>query len=82
MMLTKHTSHIKSETLSKNGLKPWIASEIISNNENRQHYFVLYCQNKITIKNVILIFEMFSLFKLDNQKGIIMNINSMQPKTI
>ena len=38
----------KSKTLSNKDLKkPWITSEIISNIKKRQHYFVLYCQNKI-----------------------------------
>ena len=39
---------IKSKILSnKDLIKPWIAREIISNIKKRQHYFALYCQNKI-----------------------------------
>ena len=39
---------IKSITLSNKDLKkPWITSGIISNIEKIQHYFALYCQNKI-----------------------------------
>ena len=41
-------SPIKSKTLSnKNLKKPRISLEIISNIKKRQHYFALYCQNKI-----------------------------------
>ena len=39
---------IKSKTLSnKDFKKPCISWEIISNIKKRQHYFALYCQNKI-----------------------------------
>ena len=39
---------IKSKTLPNKDLKqPWISREIISNIKKRQHYFALYCQNKI-----------------------------------
>ena len=38
----------KSKTLSNKDLKkPGISREIISNIKKRQHYFALYCQNKI-----------------------------------
>ena len=43
----KHV-YIKSETLSNKDLnKPWITREIISKIRKTQHYFTLYCQNKI-----------------------------------
>ena len=39
---------IKSKTLSNKDLKkPWISRETISNIKKIQHYFALYCQNKI-----------------------------------
>ena len=39
---------IKSKTLSNKDLKkPWISREVISNIKKIQHYFALYCQNKI-----------------------------------
>ena len=49
--------------------------------KKRQHYFSLYCQNKIP-KIFILIFEILSPGKLDDQRTIIMNINSMLQKAV
>ena len=73
---------VKSKTLSNKDLKkPWISSEIISNIKKIQHYFALYCQNKIP-KIFILISEILSPGKLDDQIRIIMNINSMLQKAI
>ena len=71
---------IKSKTLSNKDLKkPWSSGEIISNIKKRQHYFALYCQNKIPKKFYT---QILSSGKLDDQRRIIMNINSMLQKEI
>ena len=69
---------IKSITLSnKDSKKPCIASEIKSNIIKKKKYFSLYYQNKITT-------DFYTHFRnfdngqiIDNQRGIIMNINLM-----
>ena len=73
---------IKSKTLSnKDFKKPWISREIILDILKRQHYFALYCQNKIP-KDFYTHFEILSPGKLDDQRRIIMNINSVLQKGI
>ena len=85
MLLTTHTiavincvcCAIKSKTLSNRDLKKgWITREIISDIKKMQHYFILYCENKISN-------DFYAHFaKLDNQRNIIMIINSMLQETI
>ena len=63
---------IKSKTLSNKDLKkPWFSREIILNIKKRQHYFAIYCQNKIAKD----FHTHLSPGKLDDQRRIIMNIN-------
>ena len=67
---------IKSKTFSSKNLKmPWITREIISSIRKRQHYFALYCQNKIP-KDYYTRFQNF----VDDQKRFIRNINSILQK--
>ena len=74
---------IKSKTLSNKDLKkPWISHEIISNIKKIQHYFALYAVKIKFLKIFILISEILSPEKLDDQRRIIMNINSMLQKAI
>ena len=72
---------IKSKTLSNKDLKKtWICRQIISNIKNI-YYFAIYCQNKIP-KNFYTYFRILSPGKLDDQRRIIININSMLQKPI
>ena len=78
MMLTiqhKLCCPIKFKTLSNKDLKkPWIIREIISNIKKIQHYFALYCQNKIP-KDFYTHFQNFVTRQIRRSKNVIMNIN-------
>ena len=83
MLLTIDTScvvlsnlkHCQTKTLRSHGL-PAKLYQIL---KKRQHYFALYCQNKIP-KDFYTHFRNFVTGKLDNQKRYIMNIKSMLQK--
>ena len=72
---------IKSKTFSNNDLKKhWITHEIISNIKKD---IILHSTVKIKfLKIFILISEILSPAKLDDQERIILNINSMLQKEI
>ena len=73
---------IKSKTLSNKDLKkPWISREIISNIK-KDNIILLYTVKIKFLKIYILISEILSPDKLDDQMRIIMNINSMLQKAI
>ena len=71
----------KPKTLSNKELLKWTSREIISNIKKGQHYFALYCQYKIP-KDFYTHFQNFVTGKLDDERRIIMNINSMLQKAI
>ena len=55
---------IKSKTFSNKVLKKhWISREILSNIKKIQHYFALYCQNKIS-KDFYTHFRNFVTFQI------------------
>ena len=71
---------IKSKTLSnKDFEKLWITREIISNIKKREHYFVLYRQNKIP-EDFYTHFQSFVPDQIRLSKTCIINIKSMVQK--
>ena len=59
---------ISKQLSNKDFKKPWISREIISNIKKWQHYFALYCQNKIS-KDFYTHFEILSPGKHINTKN-------------
>ena len=83
MLLTTHTScELKQgEGLKQGRKKPWISCEIISN--IKKDNIILHYTLKIKFQKIfILISEILSPGKLDDQRRIIMSINSMLQKEI